>query len=290
MSRLKNLYILPLAACLFLLGSCSNEDYLGGHYTTEGSGTLMHVTAQINAQSDPTLAWSEGDVIGIATGYGLYDATARNREYQCQSDGKTFACTTEYPMYIKGTTQVVAYYPFVGVDGAEPALSLNTKDQTAITDYLFAKSDVVSPETGDDVNLVFDYALARLTMTITAPAGETIKSYRLSGFAQQAQVDPYTLDYALDNPEDLIGTGDDIKTISLKLIPQTVDTSSGVPAQLVLVGTSRSYTIDLSELDLQAGSVQSAVVDVTDGIGTIEFLSSGATWTDSGIGGDVSSN
>lgn len=290
MSSLKNLYILPLIICLFVLGSCSNEDYLGGHYTAEGSGTLMHVTAQINAQSNPTLVWSEGDVIGIAAGYGLYDATARNREYKCQADGKTFSCTTEYPMYVKGTTQIVAYYPFVGMDGAEPALSLNTKNQTDITDYLVAKSDVVTRETGDHVNLVFDYMLARLQMTITAPAGETIKSYRLSGFAQQAQVDPYTLDLTLDNPEDLVGTGDDIKTITLKLIPQTVDTNSGVPAQLVLVGTSRSYTIDFSDIDLQAGSVQSAVIDVTDGIGTIEFLPSGATWTDSGIGGEVSSN
>lgn len=277
-------------ALLPFLAACSNEDYLGGHATTDGVGTMMNVTAQISAPANPSLAWAENDVIGIATSYGQYDATARNREYECQSDGRTFMQTTGYPIYVKGATNIVAYYPFVGTEGAEPTITLDTRNQQNITDYLFAKVENVTPQTGGNVNLVFDYALARLNVAITVPAGEQINSCRLTGFAQQATVDPYTLDLTLSAPEDLVVTANGvIQNVSLKLIPQTVDPESGVAARLVLVGNIRSYAIDMSELTLTSGAEVRANVDVTDGIGAVEFVPGGSAWTDSGIGGDVSS-
>ena len=39
------------------LTACSNDDYLGGHYTTEGAGTILNVTAQTDK------AWADGDII-----------------------------------------------------------------------------------------------------------------------------------------------------------------------------------------------------------------------------------
>lgn len=289
MKNLKNICMLPVAACLFLFGSCSDEDYLGGHATTAGAGTQMTVTAQINAPLSPGLSWNENDIIGIAAGYGQYDATARNREYACQADGRTFTQTTGYPIYVKGATDIVAYFPYIGSDGAEPTITLDTRNQSAITDYLFAKAEGVTPQNGGNVNLVFDYALARLNMNITVPAGETIHGYRLVGFAQQATVDPYTLDMTLDAPEDLVYEGTDIRNITLRLIPQTVDTESGIDARLVLIGNIRSYSIDMSQTPLVAGQEQQATVDVTNGIGSIEFVPGGSAWTDSGLGGNVAS-
>lgn len=290
--RIYHIFAAGLACCgmAAALTACSNDDYLGGHYVTDGAGALMTVTAQISASTDAALAWNENDVIGISTGYGMSDATARNRQYVCQSDKMTFAVAEGYPIYVKGATNIVAYYPFVGTDGAEPTLTLDTRNQSAVTEYLFAKAEGVNPENGDNVHLVFDYALARVNIHITVPAGETIKSCRLSGFAMQATVDPYTLDLELNAPEDLVITGDAITSFSAKLIPQTIAADAAVPARLVLVGTIRSYTIDMSQMPLQGGADVQANIDVTDAVGTVDFVSGGSAWQDSGIGGNVTAN
>lgn len=262
------------------LTACSNDDYLGGHYTTDGAGVVLNVTAQTDK------AWSEGDVIGIAAGYGQNDGTARNREYVCQADASSFKNKSGYPIYVKGTTSIVAYYPFVGTDGAEPTIILNTLNQTQVTDYYFAKVEDVTRQTSE-VNLVFKHALAEVTLKITTPTDESIKSCRLSGFAQKAAVNPYTLDKTLEAPEDLVVNGTNLKTITLKLIPQTLSTDGAVPPQLVLIGNIRSYTIDMSDLQLEAGTSQEAIINVTDGIGTVDFIPGGSQWEDSGAGGAV---
>jgi hypothetical protein len=288
MKNYKYIWMLPVTVFL-LFTSCSDDDYLGGHATTDGAGVLMTVTAQINAQTNPTLAWQANDVIGIATSYGLYDATSRNREYVCQSDGKTFAQRAGYPIYVKGAATIVGYWPFSGTDGAEPTLALDTRDQSNVTEYLFAKAENVTPQDGGSVSLVFDYALAQLQLNFTTPASEQIKSFRLTGLAQQAAVDPYTLDMTLDAPEDLSQSGANIQSTTLKLIPQTVGADAVVPVQLVLIGTFRSYTIHMGELELKAGSVVTANVNVTDGIGSVDFIPGGSVWENSGAGGDVTS-
>ena len=270
-----------------LLTACSNDDYLGGHATTDGAGTLMTVTAQISAPSNSTLAWTSGDVIGIAAGYGLYDATARNREYVCQADGATFLQSANLPMYVKGATNIVAYYPYSGSDGAEPTLALNTKDQTNVTDYLFAKATGITPQNGSHVNLVFNYALSELKMNFNIPAGESISTCRLEGFSQQAAVDPYTLDLTMEAPETLVVNGTNPQTVTLKLIPQTIAADAAVPARLVLIGNIRSYTIDMSQVQLTGGNVTLASINLTDGIGSVDFVPGGSAWEDSGVGGSV---
>ena len=292
MISMKHIFSNGLLCCIIVaaLTACSNDDYLGGHYTTDGAGAMMNVTAQISATTDAGLAWTEGDVIGIAATYGLYDATARNRQYTCQADGSTFTQDAGYPMYVKGATDIVAYWPFTGTDGAEPTLTLDTRDQSNITDYLFAKAMGVTPENGSNVHLVFDYVLARVKINITTPAGETIKECRLQGFAQQATVNPYTLERVLDNPEDLIIKGTNLTNIPLKLIPQEVSATAAVPAQLVLIGNIRSYTLDMSGLQLKAGADVQVNVNVTDGTAYIDFVPGGSAWTDSGAGGNVSTD
>jgi len=291
-SMKKHLISFSIVICCLSLGtaltSCSDEDYLGGHYTTDGVGTLMNVTAQVKSEMNPDMTWAAGDVIGIATGYGQNDISARNREYACQADGSTFKHTTGYPMYVKGATNIVAYYPFSGSDGAEPTIELNTTDQSDITNYFLAKAEGVNPQNGGQVNLVFTNALSRLDLTIVTPAGESIREYRLSGFVQQATVSPYTMEITMSAPEDLVGKGTDLSNISLTLIPQDAG-SNGVPARLVLVGNIRSYSIDMSGTTLKAGAVQRATVDVTNGIGSIDFVPGGSTWSDSGLGGQVNS-
>ncbi len=262
------------------LTACSNDDYLGGHYTTEGAGTILNVTAQTDK------AWADGDIIGIAAGYGQNDGTARNREYVYQADASSFTNKSGYPIYVKGTTSIVAYYPFVGTDGAEPTIILNTLNQTQVTDYYFAKVEDVTRQTSE-VNLVFKHALAEVTLKITTPTDESIKSCRLSGFAQKAAVNPYTLDKTLEAPEDLVVNGTNLKTITLKLIPQALSADGAVKPQLVLIGNIRSYTIDMSDLQLEAGTSQEAIINVTDGIGTVDFIPGGSQWEDSGAGGAV---
>ena len=262
------------------LTACSNDDYLGGHYTTDGAGVVLNVTAQTDK------AWSEGDVIGIAAGYGQNDGTARNREYVCQADASSFKNKSGFPIYVKGNTCIVAYYPFVGTDGAEPTITLNTLNQDEVTDYYFAKAEGVTRQTSQ-VNLAFKHALAEVTLKITAPSGESINSCRLSGFAQKATVNPYTLAKTLDAPEDLVVKGADMKSVTLKLIPQALSADGAVKPQLVLIGNIRSYTIDMSDLQLEAGTSQEAIINVTDGIGTVDFVPGDSKWEDSGAGGDV---
>ena len=278
MKNLRNIYILQIIAGIFLLVSCSNEDYLGGHYTTDGAGVQANITATPPEGS----TWQAGDIIGISTSYGSYDATARNREYVCEG-GNQFIQRTGNPIYVKGNTSIVAYYPYSGDEGAEPSISLNTADQSNIKDYYFAKTDGINPSNGENVNLVFKNALSKLDLKITAPAGETIKKVRLSGFSHQAEVDPFTLDLKLFVPEDLIVADETIQDLSLQLIPQTVAPDAEVPAKLVLVGTIRSYAFDMSGMTLKGGTVEEQNINAIDGIGTIEFVPGETIWNKSGL-------
>ena len=46
----------------------------------------------------------------------------------------------------------------------------------------------------------------------------------------------------------------------------------------------------MSGVSLTAGVVSTASIDVTDGIGNIEFVPGGGQWTDSGVGDNVTSS
>lgn len=276
-----------MTLCLaFTMSACSNEDYLGGHYTADGAG----VETAITAIAPDGETWEAGAKLGISTEYATYDASARNREYVSNTGGNSFQQATGSPIYVKGNTSIVAYYPFAGADGAEPVINLNTKDQNNLTNYYFAKTNGVTIENGSQVTLNFQRALARLQLNITVPAGESIKTIRLSGFAQEAEVAPFTLDMKLSNPEDLVITGNDIRTLNVQLIPQTIAADAAVPARLVLVGNIRSYSIDMGDITLSSGETRQGTIDVTNGVGTLEFVPAGTAWTDNGMGGNVTSN
>lgn len=289
-TNIKNFLVGSFICCGFsiMLTACdrSNEDYLGGHYTTDGAG----VPTTITATAPDGTTWNAGARIGISTGYANYDATARNREYVSETGGNSFVQVTGAPLYIKGNTGIVAYYPFTGMDGAEPVINLNTTDQTQVTDYYFAKIDNVSIANGSQLNLAFHHALTQLQLAITTPAGETITSIRLSGFAQKAEVNPFTLEMKYDVPTDMVFTGSDLRTVTLMLIPQTVSADAGIPARLALIGNIRSYTIDMSGIAMNSGETLQANIDVTDGVGSLEFVSTGSPWTDSGKGGDINTH
>lgn len=285
MKNFRNIYFLQIVAGMLLLASCSNEEYLGGHYTTDGAGVATTITA--TAPDGET--WAAGTRVGISTGYATYDASARNREYVSESGGNGFVQATGAPIYVKGNTSIVAYYPFVGIDGAEPTIILNTKNQDNLTNYYFSKTDGITIGNGSQVTLNFHRALARLQLNVTVPDGETIKTVRISGFAQEAEVDPFTLDMKLSNPEDFVIVDNNIRTIDVQLIPQTITAEAAIPARLVLVGSIRSYSIDMGDITLTSGEVRQGTVDVTNGVGTLEFVPADTAWTDSGMGGHVDS-
>lgn len=275
-----------ICAALVLLAGCNDPDYLGGHFTEDGAGAKLELTSVIASTLTPSLAWKDGDTIAVTTGYT--DTYSNNRFFQCQSDGKTFLSLSKYPVYIKGKTTLVGYYPVTGVQGEEPMISFNTNDQSTLTDYLFAKTEV-SPSNGQ-VHLTFDHALAQLQATIVTLPEEQITGYRISGLYQQATANPYTLDLTLaEAPEDYVSTPSaSITGFVLNLLPQTIAADAAVPATITLTGTIRSYSLSLGELTLQPGKALALTIDLTkDGAGTIEYTDRSADWIDSGLGGDI---
>lgn len=278
--------IFIICAFLACMCACSNEDYLGGHYTEDGAGVQMSLTA-LPPDGE---TWAPDTHISISTGYATYDATARNRDYVSRLGDSNFDPMSGNAIYVKGTTHIVGYYPYVGTEGGEPAILLNTEDQEHVTQYYFAKSEEVSIANGSHVNLAFHHALAQLNLSIKTPSDEHIKGIRLCGFSQQAEVSPFTLEMKLSTPKDIVVTGEDIKDISFQLIPQSILTDAAIPAQLVLIGDIRSYRIDLGNVTLNSGEIQQGNIDVTNGVGMIEFVPSGSAWSDSGIGGNINSH
>ena len=247
--------------------SCSDEDYLGGHFTTDGAGVEMHITAQ----APEGTTWTEGQIIGLSTSYANNDASARNRQYACEADGQSFSNVTGNPVYLKGLANVVAYFPYQGNDGAEPGIELNTLDQTAIAPIYFAKTDSVGISQGSHVHLQFHPALAQLRLAITAPAGETIKSCRLVGLSHQAEVNPFTFEMKYYDPDEVVIAGEDLTEATFSLIPQTVSAEASLPPHLVLVGQLRSYTVSLGDVALGFGQTVNRDIDVTTGIGALSF-------------------
>ena len=276
-----SLYVL----CLIGMASCQDDSYLGGHYTTDGQGVQANVTAVSASEQTPAIAWTEGDLIALTTSYE--DSYSRNRFYTCAADGRTFAAQAGLPVYIKGNGYLTAYAPVAGTDGAEPIIELNTLHQTAIIDYIFAK-EPISP-TQADVQLRFRRVHSRLRATIKTVETEQIRKIVLSGFSHTASVNPYSWELTLTSAAaDLTMTDEaGIKSFELKMIPQTVDTAAVVPAQVVLIGTNRSYAIPMGTVTLESDKTLQMDIDVSSPEPTVAFSADGVTWTDSGKGGNV---
>ena len=226
-----------LLIILFVLASCSNEDYLGGHFTTDREGSMVNISAHITSELFQDKTFVAGDKIGITTSYN--DNTSRNRSYTCAEDGATFDATIGVPIYIKGNGFISAYYPFMGEDGNEAIINLNTKDQSAIPPLFVANTnDIELNVTSDLADVVYNSA----------------------------------------------------KVITLTLIPQIVTADSYDPAKIVILGTNRSYTVAMGEVSLVQDHMNEYNIDLTDGIGSIEFIPGGAQWTPSTGGGNISSH
>lgn len=264
--------------------SCSDEDYLGGHSTTDGVGALMGVTGQVDPSASLTIAVGGG--IGITTTYANHDQTARNRKYVLQSDGQSYLPGNNLPIYVKGNTSVMAYYPFTGDENAEPTLTLSTKNQASPVDMLVAKTEGVTIDNASSVKLNFKSALATLKVSITA-SGETITDYVLSGFAQEGAIDPYTFAVTPSLMQDVQGSGSALTSLSFHIVPQTVADGK---AMLTLKGSVRTYALSLGAVTLGFGETRQLNVNIADGEATYEFVPGGSQWNDSGLGGDVSSN
>jgi len=276
-----SLYVL----CLIGMASCQDDSYLGGHYTTDGQGVQANVTAVSASEQTPAIAWTEGDLIALTTSYE--DSYSRNRFYTCAADGRTFTAQAGLPVYIKGKGYLCAYAPVAGTDGAEPVIELNALNQAAIIDYIFAK-EPISP-TQADVQLRFRRVHSRLRATIKTAETEQIHKIVLSGFSHTASVNPYSWELTLTSAAaDLTMTDEaGIKSFELKMIPQTVDTAAVVPAQVVLIGTNRSYAIPMGTVTLESDKTLQMDIDVSSPEPTVAFSADGVTWTDSGKGGNV---
>lgn len=278
---IKALMLLPLgAACL---ASCSNEEYLGGYISTDGMGTVANVKATISSKMYPDATLPEGDIYGLSTGYS--DNTSVNRQYV----SKTLqdSVYSGLPIYLKASTTLQACYPYSGEEGSELTLPLSTAKQQSVEPVYFGMSDNVVPGTSNIIPVVLKNVYGNVVFSITVPEGETLRSYRLSNVYQNAVFNTIDGSFTYENnSSDLTGsvTGN---TLSLVLIPQTVTADQN--ASITFVGKIRSYTIDLADMTVTSDETLSANVNLTDGIGTIEFTDGGAQWTNSNAGGDITS-
>ncbi len=273
--------VLPLIIGAALLTGCSNDDYLGGHYTTDGAGAVMGVTSA-------NKSWTEGDHIGISSSTGSLDATTRNRDYVVQADGTTLKTGTASEFYVKGTMDILAYYPFKGTDSAEPQLLLNTytEDGSELVDYQLAKAKQVGIANASSVALNFAPCLSTLNITIQPVSGESVSRYVLSGVYRQGRINPYTFEISPELMKNYEATGNAITSISLTVIPQTLAEGA---ATLTLVGKERVYNIAMPALTIEPNSTCTATVDMASGLVTYDFANNSSAWTDSGLGGSVTS-
>ena len=294
--KMVNRSVLCILCSVLLLASCNQDDYLGGHYTTEGQGTQARIAAQTAPQQ-----------IAVTTSY--QDAGSLNRFYDRSEDGTNYIVHTGLPIYIKGEGSLVAYAPVIGIDGEEPAIELDASDQQNIIDYVYATAPVTREQA--DVQLRFRHIYSRLHTSIKTASTEHIRKVILSGLSQTAIVNPYTWELtSLSAPADYtIVSSTDILAFDLTLIPQVVDSNSVVPAQLVIIGTNRYYEVDLGSITLISDEDPALTIDLTAPVPTVAFSSDGVTWTnyedkmvngvgfqtdsvrwtDSGKGGDVTS-
>lgn len=254
--------------CLALLMSCSNEEYLGGYVNREGAGQMLQTVSASMDANVKDKAWDEGDVIAISTSY--YDLSSQNRFYMRQKDGSFHNINGTEPIYIKGMSNLVAYYPAQGADGAEPDIIINTQDQQNVTNYLVATPVAVSKET-TAVNFVFKHVTAFLNIDINTNGEDVITRYTLSGVNMRGVINPYTMEITPQYATDYSGTPKE-NNINLQLVPQTIDASSPTPAVLTLVGKKHTYSLPLGTLTLTSNVTSSYNVNIRDGIATVAFV------------------
>ncbi len=276
--KAQGLISLYLFILLPFLMACSNEDYLGGHSTTDGAGVEMGASS--------AAALTAGEHIGLFTSKGTLDASTRNREFIVQSDGYTLKSYSGQAFYIKGNTSVIAYYPFQGADGSEPELLLDVEDQTAPTDYYVAKTNGVTIDNGRQVELDFAPCLSTLSFTFLPVKDDIVQSYSLKGVKKRGRINPYQFTISSEDVEDadkrlFSGPVGSSQTISIISVPQSLAEGSAV---LTVKGsvTGRTYDISLPAVNIMPNTTCQVTVDVATGLVTYAFVSNSPQWTDSG--------
>lgn len=266
-----------------VLTSCSNDDYLGGHSVTDGAGNVLSVASS-------NISWTPGDSIGVSTSSALSDVTVRNRLFIVQEDGKTLKCANEEEMYIKGNVSILAYYrispnnesSFVGTDGTEPLLVLNTTNQNYLVDYKLAKIDGINFANSSDVSLNFQQGvLATLNFLIENDGSDQISEWKVSGLAQTAYINPYTFEIQLDEYIDFTGNGTDISSFSRRVIPQAFEENE---VRVVLNGNNRTYPLYIPAMTIENGGEYDITVRIIDGKAQLEIgpKNSSSDWEKAG--------
>lgn len=262
-------------ALSLLMVSCHDDEYLSGYKSSDGAGSVLSVTSA-------NKEWTEGDHIGLFSSTAASDASSRNRDFVVQADGRTLKSNTASEFYVKGNYSILAYYPFVGTDGAEPELLLSTLPGE-VKDYWLAKTDNVSVSTAQDVQLNFYTCLSKMNVTLQMPAGETVSRYVLSGIPRRGRIDPYSFEINPEYRENYEEEGSNITSFSIDIIPQTLADGAAI---LTLKGQERTYPIVLPEVTIDPNSVCNVTVNAEDGQVNYEFIHNGSAWNDSGLGDD----
>lgn len=275
--------VLQSALCIAaVLTACSNDDYLGGHSVTDGAGNVLSVTS-----SGSTL--TPGDSIGVSASSASSDASVRNRLFIVQEDGKSLRCDGN-EFYIKGNVSILAYYrispdnksTFVGTDGAEPMLALNTTDQNSLVDYKLAKADYISASNSQNVSLNFQSGvLATLNFLIENDGSDQINEWKVTGLAQTAYINPYSFEIQLDEYIDFTGNGTDISSFSRRVIPQAFEENE---VRVVLNGNNRTYPLYIPAMTIENGGEYDITVRIIDGKAQLEIgpKNSSSDWEKAG--------
>ena len=271
MKSFKNILFAGILGCSMaaVLTSCSNDDYLGGHSVTDGAGNVLSV-----ASSNTT--WTPGDSIGVSASSASSDASVRNRLFIVQEDGKTLKCANGEELYIKGNVSILAYYrispnnesTFVGADGTEPLLVLNTTDQNSLVDYKLAKVDGVNASNSQGISLNFQSGvLATLNFLIENDGSDQISEWKVEGLAQTAYINPYTFDIQLDEYIEFTGSGTNITSFSRRVIPQTFGEND---VKVVLNGSNRTYPLYVPAMTVENGGEYNIIVRIAEGKAQLE--------------------
>jgi hypothetical protein len=285
MKSFKNILFAGIIGCSMaaLLSSCSNDDYLGGHSVTDGAGNILSV-----ASSNTT--WAPGDSIGISASSASSDASVRNRLFIVQDDGKTLKCANGEELYIKGNVSILAYYrvspnnesTFVGNDGDEPMLVLNTINQNSLVDYKLAKAEGINASNSHGISLNFQSGvLATLNFQIENDGSDKISEWKMSGLAQTAYISPYSFDILLDEYIDFAGSGTDITSFSRRVIPQTFGEKE---VKVVLNGNKRTYPLYIPAMTIENDGEYNVTVRIADGKAQLEVgpKNSSSDWDKAG--------
>lgn len=202
-------YIL-FAAAAVSLAACNSED----NYIDEPVAARFSATIGENVISRARdIEWDKGDNIGI-TMSGLYT----NIEHTTQNADGVFIGSAMYFKNKKDPVSIIAYYPFAGTEGQEPAVievttsaDRQTPAEQPKIDFMHATMDAVTGAQ-PNVNLQFSHKMSKLTLIFKNGNDGTdvgkITSYEIDGLI---------LDGAFNPVDGVCGANPDAEAQSIKV-------------------------------------------------------------------------